>query len=376
MNFQVEPDNLERFGRLIGRAADDMRTAISYLDNNTQIGGSCASFLWDFIGSNHEQVVNEVKGGLKGFSEILDASKKELAKSAKYYRATDSATAAKLDETYRRPSGPRGWDETVLGDINPTDFRDVASPTDRLKPTDVDQNYFQEWGDEWMLNPVAKTGGSIMDFGSPVGIVAEGLNFCGIADVFAKPVQWLGGDWEGYLKAAEAWGNIAKFCTDVAENIDWGNRTLDESWNGNSADVAWVYFHEVAQKLRKATESLNSLQEQYNLLARTVYNAAGVVQGFLVTICDWVVEVILFNVAAAAALATIAGAPEAAALEALAMVRFMAALAKYREFLEMLELTANGVQVAGLALFGIATAFGSDVKSFPRPGSDYDNQAV
>ncbi len=355
-----------------------MQAAIDYLRKNTEVGASASSFLWDIVGGDHDKVVSEVKGGLQAFADVLDASKEELMKSAAYYRATDSETAANLDATYPRPK-TREWDEAsdggILVEVDPTDFRDKTSPTDELK-TGGDENYFQEWGGEFMLNPFTKAGGTVMDFGSPVGLVAEGLNFCGIADIFDKPVQWLGGDWEGYLKSAEAWGCLGEFCTAVAINIEWGNRALDETWHGNSADVAWDYFHELAQKFRKASEALKSLQEHYRLLAASVYNAAETVKGFIVGLCDLAVQVILFNIAAAAALASIAGAPEAAVLEALAMVRFMAALKRYGELLAMLDLTVTGVQTISLGLFMIATGV-SDVKAFPKPGGgDYDNHAV
>ncbi|MFF7229483.1 hypothetical protein [Streptomyces sioyaensis] len=378
MNFKVEPDYIAGFGKLVERAADDMRSAASYLDKNTQVEGSISSFVWDAIGGSHDQTVTDAKATIKGFTEVLDASQRELASSARYYRETDHKEAAKLDQTYHSPSTAREWDESEsdIGTVNPSNFSDVSSPTDALKATDVDQNYFQEWGGEFMLNPVSKLGGSLLDFGSPTGIVAEGLKFAGIIDIFDKPVQWLSGDWEGYMKSSEAWGNLATFCEEVAENILWGNRTLDETWNGNAAETAWRYFHEISQKLRNAAEAFKSLQGQYAQIARTVYSAAELVKGIIVTGCDYAVQIILFNVAAAAALASVYGSAAAPALEALAMQRVIAAMAKYTELLEILEKVATGVHAITGAVFAASAGLFSQVKDFPRPGSGYNNQAV
>jgi uncharacterized protein YukE len=378
MDFKVEPDHIAGFGKMVGRAADNMRSAMSYIDKNTEIGGSVSSFVWDAIGGSHEQTVTDAKATIKGFTEVLDASQRELASSARYYRETDQREASKLDQTYRMPGSAREWDESEadISMVDPSDFSDTASPTDHLKSTDVDENYFQEWGGEFMLNPVSKLGGSLLDFGSPTGIVAEGLKFAGIVDIFDKPVQWLGGDWEGYLKASEAWGNLGSFCEGVAENIQWGNRTLDESWHGNAAETAWRYFHEIGEKLRKAAESFKSLKEHYAQIGRTVYAAAELVKGIIVTGCDYAVQIILFNIAAAAALASVYGSAAAPALEALAMQRVLAALAKYTELLMVLEKVATGVHAITGTLLATSAGLFSQVKDFPRPGSGYNHQAV
>ncbi|MFJ9850041.1 hypothetical protein [Streptomyces sp. NPDC101150] len=309
---------------------------------------------------------------------MLDASEKELQSSARYYRETDHKEAAKLDQTLRSPGGIREWDESesTIGTIDPSDFSETASPTDLLKPTDVEESYFQEWGGEFMLNPVSKAAGTVMDFGSPTGIVTEALKFVGVADVWDKPTQWLGGDWGGYMQAAEAFGNLGSFCESVADNIQNGNRTLEESWHGVSAEVAWRYFHELAQKLRKAAESFKSLKDQYVQIGRMVFVAAEAVKGYLAGLCDQAVEAIFFNLAAIAALASVYESALAPALEALSMQRVIAALKTYTEILEALAKVGEGANALMGAVFGLSARLFDEVKAFPRLGKGYDNQAV
>lgn len=375
MTFKVVPENIESFGRLIGRSSEDVQEAISYLAKKTEVDDARSSTVWNFVGGSHEKVVREVRDGLKAFIEVLDASKKELYKSAKYYRVTDKDTAAKLDSTYPSAKMPDTLPAAIFGDIDPTDFMDRETPTDSLKASD-DGNYFQEWGSEFMLNPFSKLGGAVMDFGSPVGLVSEALIFCGITDLFEKPVQYLAGDWEGFMESAHAWGCLANFCAALAENIEWGNRVLEETWHGKSATVAWAYFHELAQKFRAASDSLNSLEEHYQYLARAVYNAAELAKGAMVTICDLAVQAILFAIAAAAAAATVAGAPYAAGLEAMSMMRVVTALKNYSTILASLGSAATGVQALCTAMFIAATGM-SEVKAFPKPGNEgYDHKAV
>ncbi|MGA5564685.1 WXG100 family type VII secretion target [Streptomyces platensis] len=103
MDFKVEPNHIAGFGKLVGRAADNMRSAMSYVDRNTAIGGSVSSFVWDAIGGSHEQTVTDAKATIKDFTEVLDASQRELTSSARYYRETDQREASKLDRTYRSP---------------------------------------------------------------------------------------------------------------------------------------------------------------------------------------------------------------------------------------------------------------------------------
>lgn len=102
MAFDVEPADLDAFGKQIGRAADDMQSAKSYTEANTEINWYDLGLKSLISGASgaHDTVVQNVKASLTTAESILRASAGELAASARYYRETDQGNAANLDAQY------------------------------------------------------------------------------------------------------------------------------------------------------------------------------------------------------------------------------------------------------------------------------------
>lgn len=103
----MNPDALDGFSKLVGRAAESAEKAVEYVGQHAQIekgGGD----LYDLVAGDHDQYVSEAKKALSKVRGVLDSSTKELAGSAKYYRATDQDEAAKLDATYPGSKAPAG----------------------------------------------------------------------------------------------------------------------------------------------------------------------------------------------------------------------------------------------------------------------------
>jgi hypothetical protein len=100
--FDVEPADLEAYGKQVGRAADDMQAAKGYAQSNTEINWYDLGLKSLISGASgaHETVVQNVAASLKTAESILRASAGELAASAKYYRETDRGNAAGLDAQY------------------------------------------------------------------------------------------------------------------------------------------------------------------------------------------------------------------------------------------------------------------------------------
>jgi hypothetical protein len=96
MGFKVVPDDLEAYGKLIDRAGQDALQGKEYLNRHGNITVDSQGLFtrpFDFHGSLLSDVAN-VFGRLHS---LLDASSRELNRSAGYYRATDQAEAAKVD---------------------------------------------------------------------------------------------------------------------------------------------------------------------------------------------------------------------------------------------------------------------------------------
>ena len=127
VNFRVEPGAIDGFSKLVGRAADGGAQAVSFVGNNAKIDKSVGGMAWDLVAGEHDRYVSEAKKALEKVKSLLEASEKELTGTAKYYRATDTDEAAKLDATYpgsKVSGGDSGGD--------PHDFSDASDAVDLL----------------------------------------------------------------------------------------------------------------------------------------------------------------------------------------------------------------------------------------------------
>ncbi|MGK5628710.1 hypothetical protein [Streptomyces sp. URMC 123] len=95
----MEPSDLASYARQVRRAADDAQDALSYVRKFTAISPAETGLLWRPF-EMHDGLRDGVTHMLKRLDRILSASANELAASARYYRETDSATAASLDAAY------------------------------------------------------------------------------------------------------------------------------------------------------------------------------------------------------------------------------------------------------------------------------------
>ncbi|WP_406476954.1 hypothetical protein [Streptomyces platensis] len=218
MSFAVSPADIDGFAKLIGRAADDIRAGVSYIDNKAnedgfQVDQGKVGQWWQEAYGNHTERVQDAKRFLRKVAEILDASCGELKKSAKYYHATDCEQAAKMDSTY--PGSKRGKPDD-LPSADARDFQDAHDARSKLKPLEADpgffdvagkaQNYAEGHAQEFQFNAAFKTFGTALDMLSPSALIAEGLKLIFDFDPFGEIATLVGGDWEGYLKCAGLWG--------------------------------------------------------------------------------------------------------------------------------------------------------------------------
>ncbi|MEU6576991.1 type VII secretion target [Streptomyces sp. NPDC046805] len=100
MSFKVHPDDLQGYGRQVGRAAEDMHQAQEYINKYGDLGVFTDQGLILWATGMHTQAMDEVKNVVSRVRTLLSASAEELAKSAEYYRTTDQQQASKLDATY------------------------------------------------------------------------------------------------------------------------------------------------------------------------------------------------------------------------------------------------------------------------------------
>lgn len=371
--FTVEPEDLRGFSRLNERASDDFIAASSYVSANTDIGFSCSGDLWNMIFGDHEERVSDAKDLLGGVGRVLEASKKELSKSADYYQKTDQETAQKIDATYPE-SGSSVSVKTVAE--KPGSFRDVSDAASALKPVGGPSGWLQGHIDEFQFAPANKTLGTLLDLGSPSALVNEGLKLAFDVDILGQISNWLAGNWQDYANCADAWGNLARFCGSSARNIRNGNAVLAASWDGNAADVAEAYFSSFAKKLDSSQEAFDSLREYYVEVARAIFSFGEFVKGAVAGIFDLAIEAAVAAAASAALAASGVGLGGAFVSGAIAAERIMTMVERYAEIVKAYErimTLLNGLVGVGGVLMAKAV---DEVRSFPVAGNAYDNKVV
>ncbi|HZG07320.1 MAG TPA: hypothetical protein VE546_27780 [Streptomyces sp.] len=96
MTLRVNPDNLKDYGRMIARARDDAQEGKDYLNRYGDVPSTVQGLFtrpFDF----HGTLKGDVERVLSRLRSLLDASSKELNRSADYYRNTDLEEAARMD---------------------------------------------------------------------------------------------------------------------------------------------------------------------------------------------------------------------------------------------------------------------------------------
>ncbi|MDQ0990936.1 hypothetical protein [Streptomyces sp. V3I7] len=96
MGFKVVPDDLEAYGKMIDRAGQDALQGKAYLNRHSEISTQDQGLFtrpFDF----HDSLRADVADVFDRLHSLLDASSRELVRSAGYYRDTDQAEAAKVD---------------------------------------------------------------------------------------------------------------------------------------------------------------------------------------------------------------------------------------------------------------------------------------
>lgn len=373
MKFRVEPADVDGFGTLVGRAGDDARGVIDYLNKYAKLDSKgLAGELWEAPAKEHEEYLSDGQAVLEKMQSVLAAAATELTRAATYYRETDRDEAQRMDAAYPKskghaPSGDGG------GSGSFTDARDVS---DCLKPVGGDTGYLGGHVAEYEFAPVHKTIGTVMDLGSPSALANEALKLVFDFDAFGTVLKWVMGDWDGYSACGDAWANVGSACAAIAENVRKGNDRLTYGWDGNSADAASAYFDELAKKLEAVEEGFTELRGTYEAVAHAVFALAEFLKAGLAWLCDKAIIWMITTAAAAAASATVVGAAAGAASAALAAMQLLQIVMRWGEMVAGLARTATMLNATLLAGSTVVATTYAILQDFPEAGGGYDHRAV
>ncbi|NUP25059.1 MAG: hypothetical protein HOZ81_55180 [Streptomyces sp.] len=379
MGFEVEPDAIQGFASLVSRGADGATKAVDYAGNNTQIDKAVGGALWDMVAGSHDEYVESAKKALRKAHSVLNSSQSELSKSAKYYRETDTETAAKMDATY---PGSKGGGGAPSGGGSGSDFADAQDASATLKKPDGGSDnpliaYGQGHADEYMMNPVQKTLGTVLDLGSPSTVAVEAVKLLFGVDIFGEINNWVLGDWTKYKDCAEVWSNLGSFCDAVAANLKKGTTNVGVTWQGNAYDAAKVYFDEFSKKLADFKETFDSLRQCYDAAAQEVFQLAELLKSGVVFIADMAI-IWMANMAAATAVNAIpvGGQVASAAMFALAAAQAVMIIDRFAALVKAFDATMMAITTLGAVLSTAVNGFQA-ADGFPEASSaGYDNRVV
>ncbi|MCK1794527.1 hypothetical protein MTQ01_00475 [Streptomyces sp. XM4193] len=399
MSFKVEPEDLDGYARMLSRAEKDLLAGNTHVDKKANLSTSgAASTIWSQVVEIHSTNTTDAKALFNGFEQVLGSSSDELIRSAQYYRQTDEQQAANVDATYPGGRGAPSGGAAVgggafagLGGLNlpGTGFTDRSNPTDSLESDPAQSGWKDRWdglagdridgvfnNDNGALGGLGEAVGVVLDFTSPSVLINEGLKLAFNFDLFDMVANWIAGDWDSFEQCATTWRQLGDLCKAVAENIAFGNSLLSNSWTGQSAAQAYDYFNTAAQKLDSAQETFNALCTCYEEIGRQINAFVNMVKACMSTILDLALIAALEAAAGAAAGFTGVGlvvTAAAAASIALKIAKMVQLADQMATGLTGVYLAIQAAQASGQAATAAKLA---DVKSFPKPGSSYDHQAV
>jgi len=145
------------------------------------------------------------------------------------------------------------------------------------------------------LNPI-----DMFNYVSPSAWVAKLIESLTGVDPIGWVTEWLAGDWEALWKFGDAIGNLANFMQELGIEIQRGMLRLDESWDGNAGDAAYLYFSNLASAVSGQRTPMLNAQDSYHLAATGAWQLANQLGNLIQAIAD---EAILAGISIAASTA-------------------------------------------------------------------------
>ncbi|NUR72438.1 MAG: WXG100 family type VII secretion target [Hamadaea sp.] len=306
MSFTVEPASLAKLPQMLDRFGEDASKGKDYVKEKTAIGWSGQGLL-NLLEGTHDKSVSTVTDWLsKVDRECAKGTSTAVTNALVYYRQTDEASAAKLDSTY-----PSAEVETPYEGYQYYAYNRVADFADKTEP----QSRYKEIEDhsaEFQYQP------SMLDLGSPTMLArdiifeaSEVLVKFGLLDkpydLFDAMMKVFAGDWVAFRGCKDVFDNVADACEDMASNLHWAARSIQNCWEGNAAEGCENHIFKINEAMTEAAEPLRKLGEEYEKSAEAMEKLGAVVADLVADAMDEAILVAADGAAAAATSETIIG---------------------------------------------------------------------
>jgi hypothetical protein len=131
------------------------------------------------------------------------------------------------------------------------------------------------------VNPV-----DLFNYASPSAWINSGIEKLTGIDIFGYFTDAITGEWDAIWKFGDAMGNLADCLQELGIDIQHGAIDLDESWGGNAADAAYLWFSQFAASVSGQQLDLRNIQENYHKAAMGAWQLSNQLGNILQAIAD------------------------------------------------------------------------------------------
>ncbi|GAB3431976.1 hypothetical protein [Actinophytocola sediminis] len=260
MSFKVDPDALVKFSKMIDGYAEDAEAVKKFFTAKTEVDTHGQGLLTALAGQ-HEDQVKEMSERTALMISIGWDSSATVLDVADYYRSTDEANAASLDDAYEKSSYDSTRDD-VAPPLNKDDDDFVDKAFAELKYTSAQS----ELEINKKPSDIEPKGSEIEDWARYlidwVSAAAWLREIPPVDDAVNWVIEWFTGDWKMWARCALAWQACSETVYSMSGEFDHIDITLEQVWEGNAADAAIKYFLALKDATSTEGDAFDSLYQQ------------------------------------------------------------------------------------------------------------------
>jgi uncharacterized protein YukE len=284
-SFKVDPAAVAGLGQLVQRQSQGIAGYLTALEHN-EVSDQGDGF-FDLISKQLVYLRYYAQSNTRQALSLSGDSALALRDSAAFYVATDSATEARLDGTYRHVTSVDRERSSLPCEVTQSGFGDVHDVSGYRPPENVDLEQDLDWPVD--LENRLSALGDLVSTGAKIGKFVETITHW---DPFERAALLVSGDWNAIHREGRIIADTGTAFDHIAANIDRGRFNIQSAWDGNAAAAAENWLDDYARACREHARYCHEAAAKIRNLAEAVYHRAKSLETALGTLVDLVGELI------------------------------------------------------------------------------------
>ncbi|GIH08344.1 hypothetical protein Rhe02_64110 [Rhizocola hellebori] len=138
---------------------------------------------------------------------------------------------------------------------------------------------------------------ALFDLFSPSAWLFDVVKAFTNVDVLGEFVSPLSGHWTMVSAYGDALSKLSLCLRDLSADVQAASTTLDDVWDGNASDAAYVYFAQAAGSLTGHAQAVQRASVEYKSLARAMWHLMEAMKGLLQALLDRAARAALYALA-------------------------------------------------------------------------------